>query len=504
MKIEPYRARNDLAANGCPMRVLVIEDDADTRDNLCDILELDDFQVDTAATGAEALAYGNWPEVSAVILDGRLPDSNAQELLPQIGQLAPQAAVIIATGYADLDSAISALRQGAADYLIKPVNAGALRASLSRIVDKIRTESSLQENQRRLREERDFVQNLWDSAQTILLLLDPEGRIVRFNPYLETLSGYHLAEVQGQDWFTSFVAEKDRADARRAFQDVLINGRLQGKVSPIQTRAGLEREIHWFARVLKDVRGDATGVLASGQDITELKSAQERALQKERLAAIGETMAGLVHESGNALQRTGACLEMLRLEVEDRPEAVDLVDRALRAQVQLHQLYEEVRQYAAPINLRRDRCDLAETWQETWVHLAEARREKNLTLREEINDVDLCCWIDRRTIGQVWRNILENAIYVSPESSVIVIRCTATTWKDRPAVEVAICDQGPGLTPEQRRRIFEPFFTTKTKGTGLGMAIVQRIIQSHGGSITVCDHPGQGAEIRVILPRGES
>ena len=65
-------------------------------------------------------------------------------------------------------------------------------------------------------------------------------------------------------------------------------------------------------------------------------------------------------------------------------------------------------------------------------------------------------------------------------------------------------DNGPGLSSEQRRRIFEPFFTTKTKGTGLGMAIAQRIVEAHGGQIAVGTPPGRGAEIQLLLPRGNS
>jgi hypothetical protein len=75
------------------------------------------------------------------------------------------------------------------------------------------------------------------------------------------------------------------------------------------------------------------------------------------------------------------------------------------------------------------------------------------------------------------------------------------TLDRRAAVRIGIADEGPGMTSDQRQRVFEPFFTTKTKGTGLGMAIAQRIISSHGGSIGVADRDGPGAEVIVVLPR---
>src|SRR5262249_28947483 len=96
----------------------------------------------------------------------------------------------------------------------------------------------------------------------------------------------------------------------------------------------------------------------------------ERLGQSERLAAIGRWMAGLAHKSRNALQRSQACLEMLKLDVADQPAALDLVSRIQTAQDHLHQLYEEVRDYAAPIRLKREEHDLQVILHETWDHLS--------------------------------------------------------------------------------------------------------------------------------------
>jgi DNA-binding NtrC family response regulator len=119
-----------------PLRVLVIDDDADTRSGLADVLALDDYIVETAASQAEALDRKNWLDIDAIILDRRLPDGIAEELLPRLKRLAPQAAVIIATGFADLDSAIAAVRLGAADYLLKPIDLDLLRNRLSGIAER--------------------------------------------------------------------------------------------------------------------------------------------------------------------------------------------------------------------------------------------------------------------------------------------------------------------------------------------------------------------------------
>jgi hypothetical protein len=126
---------------------------------------------------------------------------------------------------------------------------------------------------------------------------------------------------------------------------------------------------------------------------------------------------------------------------------------------------------------------------------------KQVSIREELNGVAVECEVDRFAIGRVFRNIIENACDASPDKSEIRIGCREVQLNGAPALEISFHDQGPGIPPEQRARIFEPFFTTKTKGTGLGMAIAQRIVASHAGHIAVGDATDAGAEVVVILPR---
>ena len=92
------------------MRILSIEDDSDTQANLCDILELDGYQIDTVGTLKDALSRENWSDYSVIILDRRLPDGTAEEFLPRLRSLAPEVAIIIVTGHIDIDGTITALR----------------------------------------------------------------------------------------------------------------------------------------------------------------------------------------------------------------------------------------------------------------------------------------------------------------------------------------------------------------------------------------------------------
>ncbi|MHC5540811.1 sensor histidine kinase, partial [Singulisphaera rosea] len=205
--------------------------------------------------------------------------------------------------------------------------------------------------------------------------------------------------------------------------------------------------------------------------------------------------------SRNALQRSQACLEVLALHVRDRPDALGLIDRLQKAQDDLHHLYEDVRGYAAPILLGRHHCDLASIWREAWAQLEHLRVGRSVTLRERLASPEIPCDVDPFRLGQVFRNILENALVACSDPVVIEVACIPSEIDGQSAVCVTLTDNGPGFGPQDRGRIFEPFYTTKTKGTGLGMAIARRIVEAHGGRISVGEGQGPGAKIIITLPR---
>jgi signal transduction histidine kinase len=235
-----------------------------------------------------------------------------------------------------------------------------------------------------------------------------------------------------------------------------------------------------------------------------LKEAQEKALQAERLAAIGQMVAGLAHESRNALQRGQACLSMLGFRLQEQPEALDLVQRLQKAQEDLHRLYEEVREYAAPIHLDTRACDLAQVWREAWADVLPSHPGKRAELREETAGVDLHCLASPFHLKQVFRNLLDNALNAGADPVLVAIRSAPADLEGREAVLVAVRDNGPGFTPEQGQKPFEPFYTTRVRGTGLGLAICRRLVEAHGGRIEAGQHDGPGAEILITLPRRAS
>ena len=137
-----------------------------------------------------------------------------------------------------------------------------------------------------LRREKEFSEHIIATAQVIILVLDVQGRIVRFNPYLEQISGYRSNEMAGKDWFKSFLPKADRKQIRRLFPKSLRGNSVQGKINAICTKDGSVRMIEWNDTPLRDAAGKITGILAIGRDITNRISAEERITHLNRIQSI--------------------------------------------------------------------------------------------------------------------------------------------------------------------------------------------------------------------------
>jgi PAS domain S-box-containing protein len=358
----------------------------------------------------------------------------------------------------------------------------------------------------------------------VIVVLDGGGRILRANPYLRNLTGHRPHGLEGRS-ITDIISADDRK-AVRASLARLAQGHYKTRgVHRLLGQGGRLRMLAWSARLMagaaprpghrrglnQDQRGTEHHgssppgdglILFIGNDVTELHEAQERALQVERLAAIGQMAAGLAHESRNALQRSQACLGILGFRLAGQPESLELVARAQGALDDLHRLYEDVREYAAAMHLEPRPCNLGEVWREAWQDLEPMSEDRNAVLVEQPSCLDLECMVSPFHLKRVFRNLFENALAAAGVGTPrITITCTEVELDGREAIEMAIQDNGPGFAEDERRRAFEAFFTTKVRGTGLGLAICKRIVEAHGGRIEVGESTEPGALLILTLPR---
>lgn len=468
------------------MSVLVVDDDEGMRRSLRRLLLLDGYHVDMIASASELQHKGNVNDFFAILLDRKLPDADGSELLEELKRRAPHAAILIVTGYADMESTIRAIRTGVHDYLIKPVEPETLRSRLRSLAEIYRVRRELELSERRMLF---LVENLPAGAVYI------DGERLFGNKTLQRMTGYdsaHFATIDG--WFRVLCRERAEQCAQ-IYRDNRQANFCSAFRFPIERRDGVQRifEIAGYRYNQHE--------LWLVTDSTELEEAQQRLVQTERLAAIGQMVTGLAHESRNALQRARACLDLLELDLEGETEQLDLTGRIRRALIDLQRNYEEVRSYAAPIVLEPVDCHVAELLKQTFDDLRCEFPDGRYSLAIDDQTAGQLLRGDAHRLAQVFRNVLDNALAASNQGGPIEAQLKLAEIDGQSYHRIEIRDHGCGIPREVQTRLFDPFHTTKPSGTGLGMAICKRIIDAHGGRIAAENaQQGSGAIVRIELP----
>jgi PAS domain S-box-containing protein len=347
-----------------------------------------------------------------------------------------------------------------------------------------------------LRSETELASSIVAAAPLAVLILDPEGRIRLFNPYLERLSGRRLVEVEGRDWFTTFLPERHRTGIGKSFARAITGTATRGKVSPIVTKGGAEVEIEWHDATLHDQSGAVVGLLAMGHDVTERRRYRERA----RLAEIGAVAARVVHDLRNPLAGLSMAAQRLLRHVErDAGGTSDLRSSAqlvLDTAGRLDRLIGEFRDVARELRLDIAEVDLPSflgRLAEFWSHEA-AAHGIDLVVEPPPGSVRTVPADDDR-LRRVFDNLLKNAIEALAGGGRITV---ATVVPESGKVRITVADDGPGIP--DGRDVFALFTTTKASGTGLGLPIARQIAEAHGGGITLAFAKPHGAVFHVDLP----
>ena len=211
--------------------------------------------------------------------------------------------------------------------------------------------------------------------------------------------------------------------------------------------------------------------------------------------------AAVAHEGNNVLLGMQITLGMLEKAARGDPEVAGHVARLRAGQGQLRRLFEEIRGHVAAVRPEWRACELRSVWREAHRTVTALRPDVRVRLSERVAAADPTCEADPVLLGRVFRNLFENAAAACTGRVHIHVSCREAVVAGAPGLRVAVRDDGPGLTAEQRRRAFEPFYTTRSEGMGLGLAIARRVVRAHGGDLTVADRDEPGAEFVVLLPR---
>lgn len=377
---------------------------------------------------------------------------------------------------------------------------GRLVASTIRdITERKRTETLLAR-------ERAFLDSLIQAAPTMVLLLDPAGRIERVNPYLEQVSGYGAAELLGRDWFETFIPEDDREALRTLFGQALDDG-FNSHTNAIVLRDGSLRHVEWLSKTLQDDDGRLVGLLNIGHDVSESLAHEAELLQargeaEQANAGKSRFLAAASHDLRQPLQSLGLYLSVLtRLLDEPKPLEVcakmqgslDTMGELLNALLDISRLDSgsvepDIQEFALDLLLDRIVTDNSQQAQ-----------EKGLAL--------VCAGSDCRVqsdpglLERVLANLVGNAIRYTHEGRVS-IECV----RGERAVRISVTDTGVGIPEEALERIFEEYCQLddpareRGKGLGLGLSIVRHIVRLLNLNLEVSSVVGEGSTFTVEVP----
>lgn len=343
-------------------------------------------------------------------------------------------------------------------------------------------------------------ENIIESLNSGLVTTDLAGRVNFMNRGGAEITGVSQDAVEGIPIETLFGLPAGFLQDARAQLTAQRRFRFEKHFS-----AGDGRRIYLGIAVsgLKDRSGSPLGYIFIFQDLTEIHALEQEVRLKERMAALGEMAAGMAHELRNPLAAISGAVQFMKGEFRPSGETLDLMDIILRESHRLDQAIRDFLTFARPGTFAPRRSDLVRLLED---NLKLLKKSREFTPAHRIDtawsDEAIWCEVDPNRIKQVFWNLATNALKAMPEGGTLAIAARSLEPTDEVVLEFE--DEGIGMDEAAREGYFQPFHSAFGEGTGLGAAIVYRLVQEHGGRIALDSSPGAGTRVRIVLPRSQS
>jgi PAS domain S-box-containing protein len=497
-------------------KILLIDDEPDILRVLSLSLKADGYDVATAQCGAEGLDVFKKESPDIVITDIKMPGMDGIAVLEKIKGLEPDAEVIIITGHGDIDNAIEALKYGASDYINKPVKDEALSIALKRAKEKLDIkrqlkeytldlENSIEAATRELRRQSNFQIKLIRSSNDGIVATNHDLKVVIFNPGAEKIFGRSQTEVINKLHITDLYTH----DIAMAFLDGMAGKDnlkdLPWKETTILSKNEEDIPVRFSGSILYE-KGKKMGTVAFFQDLREIKRLEGELVRSERLVAIGQTVAGLAHGIKNILHglKGGSYLVDIGIKKNKTDKLKDGWAMIKRNIQRTSDLVLDLLSYSKerepdyegcfPNDIANEVCDL----------LKEKALENNIEIIKEFDPVIGKVLMDPGTIHTTLLNLMSNAV-----DACLFDEDTNKKWQVRlktahrngQIIKFEVTDNGAGMSEDIKSKLFTSFFSTKGhRGTGLGLLVTQKLVEEHGGKITVNSQIGRGTTFTMRLP----
>ncbi|MGB9403986.1 MAG: ATP-binding protein [Candidatus Acidiferrales bacterium] len=392
-----------------------------------------------------------------------------------------------------------------------------MTASMQGVIEKLRAQERElarlhQIEKERARESERITEEVTRNMPTGLLLLSAKGSITSANPAAETALGVSgmqyraYAEVLGENSDLAILITECLRKGRTVHRGEVQHTTPLGETRQLGvTISPIERAVPNYAKPVSDnsialATRDMkiTGALCLMSDLTELTDLQRQIRWKENLAALGEMSAGIAHEFKNALATISGYAQMIHHEAPPG-DLLENSERILEQTRALTHVVTEFLRFARPLELACETVPVESLVERVAIEIREAVPGCLVQSEGQFSEVPGDEGLLRQALLNLTRNAAEAVRTLGPQGRV-TISGSADDRAGRKWQRISVVDNGPGIPADHLAKIFLPFFTTKSEGTGLGLAVVQKVAMQHGGTIEARNHPGGGAEFILSLP----
>ena len=367
----------------------------------------------------------------------------------------------------------------------------------SRLSDRRSSGEELRATAKSLADLRAFHERIVESIRSGLVTTDLDGNIFSFNAAATEITGLRLDQVQGTSIYN--LLGNIREQINQSLEAAGGGEQLPRFETDMATPDGYARRIGYNVSLLFSEIQEATGLIITFQDLTEIRSMEESVRRKDRLAAVGRVAAGLAHEIRNPLGAMRGAIQVLDAGTPQESRQSSLMDIILKESDRLNSIITNFLGYARPAAADFAETNIGEAITDTMTLLRHSPDVKEThDLIEDLGTRPISISADQAQLKQIFWNLSRNALQAMPDGGKLVVRLE-TIPNNR--IRIVFEDTGHGMPPEQVEQLFEPFSTSTSGGTGLGLSIVYQIVKDHNGIINVRSREGVGTMITVELPR---